>query len=255
MHYAQLALSESELLRRCGDVHNYATLSALDVERLEQLALDREEQQFSDDDANSEGGQADGGQWEEWEDDRQGGTGDGDEQEDEESWRPRAEKFNQKLYSINVETEHGERIQIHSACSVGTAITNLMSWKEDHEIPAKPFSNLLHIIKEILPPGNRLPKTEEGAHQMLSVSPPGHYERHWCKPRRDGKGCGEYLYPPLNNGHTQYTRQEVNARDHEGIAWCPRCNTRRFEEVRDAICASASLPACSSHYHIVYHLT
>ena len=250
LHFAlQLNLSESELLRMCGDAHNYARLSGLDVERLEQLALDREEMQFSESDANSDDdGQAGGGQWEEWEEDRPGGAS-AEEEAEEENWRPRVEKFNQKLYTIHVETSTRERIRMDSAYSVGTAITNLMSWKEDHEIPAKPFSNLLHIIKHLLPPGNCLPKTEEGAHQMLHVSPPGHYERHWCKSRREGKGCGAYLYPPLKNGHTQYARQEVHARDQEGIAWCPRCKTHRFEEV------SELMPVVKACLQLSFHLS
>ena len=231
----------------CADAYNYDILRALDVERLERLYLDRADMQFSDGDVSIQDADSDG-QWEQWEEDREE---DGEMQEGASYNTPRVETFNLPLYTVNVETTDSVgctlTVSKDSGISSGTAITNLMSWKEDHEIPVKAFDNLLHIIKQLLPPGNRLPKTEEGAHNILQVSPPGQFERHWCRARRDGKGCGCYVYPPLKNGHTQYSRQEVQARDEEGVARCPKCNAKRFEEVgMPCICMSVFRGICVS---------
>ena len=124
------------------------------------------------------------------------------EEEDDEQQTPRQQHFdpdifNKPLYEMVLPTDPdaaGQQFNnvSHCAVNVGSAVTNLMSWKQDHEVSDKAFNNLLHIVKRLLPPANRLPLTLETCSQRICVAAPAEFQRDRCRPGKDEQGCWNY---------------------------------------------------------------
>ena len=234
---------EEGLRQLCANDSNVSRLAKLSEQRLHPIhrELDRwEEEHFGD----SDNSVMDQGSDEEMGEEGMDDVGEERMDEEDDRWEEfeelqdqvRPDVFNKPLYQVAVPLGRDALgVETHvvwdSQVNTGSAITNLMSWKQDHEVPEKAFNNLLHIVKALLPPSNRLPKTEATCCQSLCVEKPQQYQRHWCSTGSDGRGCDQYIYPAGKGHHLQFTRRRLAAGLKEGEAYCPKCKTPRFDKV------------------------
>ena len=113
--------------------------------------------------------------------------------------------------------------QRESVVNLGSAITSLLNWQQDHEVNERAFDNVLYIMKGMLPPTSCLPVTRKTCISIIRADGAHEFERHWCKPSSNGEGCGQYCYPHIEGAHLQSVRRELNDAPTSGITFCPEC--------------------------------
>ena len=227
----QRILSEAELLEACACDENIDRIRQGDqaVELAERLA-DHEEEGFwgvgsaeGEEEAGDDGAEDDEDRFSENEEEEEAAAAAAAAAAESGPGKINAEVFNMPLWPEGEEGDEGLPLWPASQVNLGSTITSLLNWQQDHEIGERPFNNLLHIVKQVLPKGSTLPLTRKTCCDLLNIDAPFAHERHWCKPGADGRGCGQHVFEREQGVHLQSKRKEL----HAAGAKCPKCQVRR----------------------------